>query len=334
MRIEISLSDDTLAKLAKIFAPEPVKCIVQPEQTKTRDELRTEIGNSLLDDLQEKVKDDSVTVSDSQVTASDGLEERRGDGDGDGDGDTEIEREAASEKNKRVAEDSPTHEAMRQASTGKFNASSVDDIADHIRREGWVALETDIEHAGLAREEATSQSPTIDDQIATLPAENNTNQCGWIEGRLSKKLRIDNKKNDHIGEPYWCQKPAGHTGKHNEGFAPKLLIDTIPDPEPELTDDHNTLNEELEQADEIAEAIATGIKTNPDGRTVVVVGGSIVARLSGYLNIDKDKPVCGWWLPAGASYGKFCVGNPNHSDSTLPGDHIWLSPAPQMVRVN
>jgi len=172
MRIEISLSDDTLDKLAKIFAPEPVKCIVQPEQTKTRDELRTEIGNSLLDDLQEKVKDDSVTVSDSQVTASDGLEERRGDGDGDGD--TEIEREAASEKNKRVAEDSPTHEAMRQAALGKFNA----------------------EHAGLAREEATSQSPTIDDQIATLPAENNTNQCGWIEGRLSKKLRIDNKKND------------------------------------------------------------------------------------------------------------------------------------------
>lgn len=310
MRIEISLSDDTLDKLAKIFAPEPVKCIVQPEQTKTRDELRTEIGNSLLDDLQEKVKDDSVTVSDSQVTASDGLEERRGDGDGDGD--TEIEREAASEKNKRVAEDSPTHEAMRQAALGKFNA----------------------EHAGLAREEATSQSPTIDDQIATLPAENNTNQCGWIEGRLSKKLRIDNKKNDHIGEPYWCQKPAGHTGKHNEGFAPKLLIDTIPDPEPELIDDHNTPNEELEQADEIAEAIATGIKTNPDGRTVVVVGGAIVARLSGYLNIDKDKPVCGWWLPAGASYGKFCVGNPNHSDSTLPGDHIWLSPAPQMVRVN
>lgn len=310
MRIEISLSDDTLDKLAKIFAPEPVKCIVQPEQTKTRDELRTEIGNSLLDDLQEKVKDDSVTVSDSQVTASDGLEERRGDGDGDGD--TEIEREAASEKNKRVAEDSPTHEAMRQATSGKFNA----------------------EHASLAREEATSQSPTIDDQIATLPAENNTNQCGWIEGRLSKKLRIDNKKNDHIGEPYWCQKPAGHTGKHNEGFAPKLLIDTIPDPEPELIDDHNTPNEELEQADEIAEAIATGIKTNPDGRTVVVVGGAIVARLSGYLNIDKDKPVCGWWLPAGASYGKFCVGNPKHSDSTLPGDHIWLSPAPQMVRVN
>ena len=261
MKIEISLSDDTLDKLAAMLRP-------------------------VLD----------IQMPNPEPTA-----------------------ETASEKNKRVAEDSPTHEAMRQAASGKFNA----------------------EHASLAREEATSQSPTIDDQIATLPAENNTNQCGWIEGRLSKKLRIDNKKNDHIGEPYWCQKPAGHTGKHNEGFPPKLLIDTIPDPEPELIDDHNTPNEELEQADEIAEAIATGIKTNPDGRTVVVVeqpepskGGSIVARLSGYLNIDKDKPVCGWWLPAGASYGKFCVGNPKHSDSTLPGDHIWLSPAPQMVRVN
>jgi len=186
--------------------------------------------------------------------------------------------------------------------------------------------------------EEEAKAPTVDDQLKTLPPEIDSDQCGWIAGRLSKKLRINDKKNTRIGEPYWCQKDAGHKGKHIEGFPPVLLIDSIPDPPvAEQVDDHNQ-DDELEQANEIAEAIAEGVKTNPEGRTVVVGAtegvkdGDLVASLKGYVNKLNGEEKCGWWLPAGTSYGKFCAATPGHSDSTIPGDHIWTNPAPQMVR--
>ena len=172
----------------------------------------------------------------------------------------------------------------------------------------------------------------VDEAIDAHILNPDTNQCSWVAGRLSKKLRINDKKNDRIGEPYWCQKDAGHKGKHIEGFPPVLLIDSIPDPAVAEQVD------ELEQADEIAEAIAEGVKTNPEGRTVVVGAtegvkdGALVASLKGYVNKLNGEEKCGWWLPAGASYGKFCAATPGHSDSTMPEDHIWTNPAPQMVR--
>ena len=269
MRIEISLSDDTLKKLARIFAPTP-----------------------------ESLEEERVTTTAKGKAAA------------------KQAAEALKVRNYPMeVKDSPTHDAMRQATSGKFNANS---ILDDLEEE--------------------AEAPTVDDQLKTLPPEIDSDQCGWIAGRLSKKLRINDKKNTRIGEPYWCQKDAGHKGKHIEGFPPVLLIDSIPDPAvAEQVDDHNQ-DDELEQADEIAEAIAEGVKTNPEGRTVVVKategvkGGDLVASLKGYVNKLNGEEKCGWWLPAGASYGKFCAATPGHSDSTIPGDHIWTNPAPQMVR--
>lgn len=245
MKIEISLSDDTLAKLAKIFAPAPVP-----------------------------------VVPDSLVWK-------------------------------------PTTTPVKQTQVEETITSIIEDLVEVP---------------------SASFLEAVDEAIDAHILNPDTNQCSWVADRLSKKLRINDKKNDRIGEPYWCQKDAGHKGKHIEGFPPVLLIDSIPDPVvAEQVDDHNQ-DGELEQVDEIAKAIAEGVKTNPEGRTVVVKamegvkGGALIASLKGYVNKLNGEKKCGWWLPAGASYGKFCAATPGHSDSTMPEDHIWTNPAPQMVR--
>ena len=234
-----------------------------------------------------------------------------------------------------------------KVTVGDASPSIIDDVQEDVESSttdvGWVAQSVaKLEDAKDQREQDTAE----------ILAEINTGECGFIEGRESKKLRIDNKANTRMGETYWCQKEAGHKGKHTEGWPvevpfviPEIVeavansgtikIDQSSDATGAVFAEPSTEPEEPEVSTETT--ISGKAKTNPEGRTRVIGpsegarGGVLVARLAGYVNKDHDKDVCGWWLPAGASYGKFCAMSPNHSDSTMPGDHTWI-PAPQMVR--
>jgi len=237
MKIEISLSDDTLAKLAKIFAPAPVP-----------------------------------VVPDSLVWK-------------------------------------PTTTPVKQTQVEETITSIIEDLVE-------------VPSASLLE--------AVDETIEALPLKNDTDQCGWVAGRLSKKLRINDKKNDRIGQGYWCQKGASHSGKHIEGWPPVYLIDSFRDSSNEV--------EEPEVAKSLPSTPAGNPKTNPDGRTVIVgpsekpAGGLMVTHLNGYSDKLNNKKACGWWMPAGQSYGKFCELEPGHSDSNISSDHEWVSPAPPMVR--
>lgn len=157
----------------------------------------------------------------------------------------------------------------------------------------------------FSREETASKSEKAPDETG--------DQCGWVDGRVSKAKRIDNKKNQRIGEPYWCRKPEDHTGKHVEGFLPAGV-------------EEEAVEVDSQQAEpETAAPEPETVVSEPEarGRGSVVLE---VKRLEGYASDSR----CGWWSAGNSA--KFCELNAEHSESVSSEDHTWVSPAPVMER--
>ena len=150
----------------------------------------------------------------------------------------------------------------------------------------------------FSREETADEAEKAPDETG--------DQCGWVDGRVSKAKRIDNKKNQRIGEPYWCRKPEGHTGKHVEGFLPAGVEE-----------------EAVEVDSQQAEPETVVSEPEARGRGSVVLE---VKRLEGYASDSR----CGWWSAGNSA--KFCELNAEHSESASSEDHTWVSPAPVMER--
>ena len=157
----------------------------------------------------------------------------------------------------------------------------------------------------FSREETADEPEKVPDETG--------DQCGWVDGRVSKAKRIDNKKNQRIGEPYWCRKPEGHTGKHVEGFLPAGV-------------EEEAVEVDSQQAEpETAAPEPETVVSEPEarGRGSVVLE---VKRLEGYASDSR----CGWWSAGNSA--KFCELNAEHSESASSEDHTWVSPAPVMER--
>ena len=158
----------------------------------------------------------------------------------------------------------------------------------------------------FSREETASKSEKAPDETG--------DQCGWVDDRVSKAKRIDNKKNQRIGEPYWCRKPEDHTGKHVEGFLPAGV-------------EEEAVEVDSQQAEpETAAPEPETVVSEPEarGRGSVVLE---VKRLEGYASDSR----CGWWSAGNSA--KFCELNAEHSESASSEDHTWVSPVPFMARI-
>ena len=173
----------------------------------------------------------------------------------------------------------------------------------------------------FSREETADESEKAPDETG--------DQCGWVDGRVSKAKRIDNKKNQRIGEPYWCRKPEDHTGKHVEGFLPAGVEEEAVEvdsqqAEPEATDTKKHGASDGPTHQRMRDAIKPAL-SDPEarGRESVVLE---VKRLEGYASDSR----CGWWSAGNSA--KFCELNAEHSESASSEDHTWVSPAPVMER--